>query len=96
VGETEIDAERDERVLHPVPARRGLGDGAVLGFTASREVGEVEREGVSAGGELPVSDGGAFGVEGGGDDGALVEVEAGVERSGGRHGSRRLVRGTSP
>ena len=62
MGEAEVDAERGERVLHPVPARGRFGNSAVLGFTASGQVSEVEGEGVGPGWELPVGDRRALGI----------------------------------
>ena len=99
MGEAEVDVERGERVPDPVPAVGGFSNRTVLPAGAGGEVSEVEGESLGTRGELPVGDRGPVGVEGGGDDGALVEVEAGEERGvrgGGRHGSGRLVRGTYP
>lgn len=72
VGEVEVHVVGD-RVPDPVPPRGALDGGGVV----AGDLGEVGPERLGPAGHLCGRDDGALGVEGGGGDGALVEVEAG-------------------
>jgi hypothetical protein len=75
VRETELDIERGEGVLYPVPARRAFDDGVV----PARLIGKVQRQGRRMTRQLLVSNLPAVGINGRGDDRALVPIESRIE-----------------